>query len=125
MIGKRLPRPGGNRIRILEMTGMRRKSPTSKTEVRNPAVRAEFLDICTWWYRRGVAGFRLDAVDTLFEDPQLRDNPVLPGLNAYGDPRMTNANTTKIAATPRKTQGLFCQRPNTLPCNAATMGQKG
>ncbi len=28
-----------------------------------------------WWYKRGVVGFRLDAVDTLFEDPELRDNP--------------------------------------------------
>ena len=32
-----------------------------------------------WWYRRGVAGFRLDAVDSLFEDPNLQDDPVLPG----------------------------------------------
>jgi len=33
-----------------------------------------------------VAGFRLDAVDRLFEDPELRDNPVLAGTNAQGDP---------------------------------------
>ncbi len=44
------------------------------------------FEVTRWWYRRGVAGFRLDAVDTLFEDPQLRDNPVLPGRNKYGDP---------------------------------------
>jgi alpha-glucosidase len=53
---------------------------------RNPAVEQAMFDITRWWYQRGVAGFRLDAVDTLFEDPDLRDNPVLPGLNKYGDP---------------------------------------
>ena len=51
------------------------------------------FDVTRWWYKRGVAGFRLDAVDTLFEDPDLRDNPVLPGNNKYGDPN-TDRNTT-------------------------------
>jgi len=44
-----------------------------------------------------VAGFRLDAVDTLFEDPALRDNPVLPGLNKYGDPREEDLYNTKLS----------------------------
>jgi alpha-glucosidase len=57
---------------------------------RNPAVKSAMFDVTRWWYRRGVAGFRLDAVDTLFEDPNLHDNPVLPGRNAYGDPNMQN-----------------------------------
>ena len=47
-----------------------------------------------FWYKRGVAGFRLDAVDTLFEDPNLTDNPTLPGKNEYGDPNQENASTT-------------------------------
>ena len=38
---------------------------------RNPAVKQAMLDVTRWWYKRGVSGFRLDAVDTLFEDPQL------------------------------------------------------
>lgn len=53
---------------------------------RNPKVEAAMLDVTRWWYRRGVAGFRLDAVDTIFESPTLTDNPVLPGLNKLGDP---------------------------------------
>jgi alpha-glucosidase len=57
---------------------------------RNPAVEKVMIDTTSWWYKRGVAGFRLDAVDTLFEDPELRDNPVLPGTNAQGDPNMQN-----------------------------------
>jgi alpha-glucosidase len=53
---------------------------------RNPKVETAMLDVTRWWYRRGVAGFRLDAVDTIFESPTLTDNPVLPGLNKLGDP---------------------------------------
>src|SRR5207247_2481689 len=52
---------------------------------RNPAVETAMLDVTRWWYTRGVSGFRLDAVNTLFEDPGLRDNPTVPGRNAYGD----------------------------------------
>jgi len=63
---------------------------------RNPAVEKAMFDVTTWWYNRGVAGFRLDAVDTLFEDPELRDNPVLPGTNRYNDPNMENKYNTKL-----------------------------
>jgi alpha-glucosidase len=52
---------------------------------RNPAVEKAIFDVTRFWYKRGVAGFRLDAVDRLFEDPQLRDNPPKPGKNKYGD----------------------------------------
>ncbi len=63
---------------------------------RNPAVHDAMFDVTRWWYKRGVAGFRLDAVDTLFEDPALHDNPVLPGLNKYGDPRERNVYNLKL-----------------------------
>ena len=63
---------------------------------RNPAVEKAMFDVTRWWYQRGVAGFRLDAVDTLFEDPDLRDNPILPGTNAYGDPNMVNKYNIKL-----------------------------
>jgi alpha-glucosidase len=53
---------------------------------RNPAVKDAMFDVTRFWYKRGVSGFRLDAVDTLFEDPNLHDDPVLPGKNAFGDP---------------------------------------
>jgi alpha-glucosidase len=52
----------------------------------NPAVEKAMLDVTRFWYKRGVAGFRLDAVDRLFEDPKLRDNPPKPDTNKYGDP---------------------------------------
>ena len=52
---------------------------------RNPQVRDSMLDVTRWWYKRGVSGFRLDAVDNIFEDSLFRDNPQLPGRDAYGD----------------------------------------
>jgi alpha-glucosidase len=52
---------------------------------RNPAVKTAMLDTMAWWYKRGASGFRLDAVDTLFEDPKLADNPLLPGTTKFGD----------------------------------------
>jgi len=63
---------------------------------RNPAVKDAMFDVTRWWYDRGVAGFRLDAVDTLFEDPKLHDNPVLPGRNEYGDPNEENKYNTNL-----------------------------
>jgi alpha-glucosidase len=63
---------------------------------RNPEVAAELLEVTRWWYRRGVAGFRLDAVDMLFEDPLLRDNPPRPGHNAHGDPNLEERFTHKL-----------------------------
>jgi alpha-glucosidase len=63
---------------------------------RNPAVEKAMFDVTRWWYDRGVSGFRLDAVDTLFEDPDLKDNPILPGKNKYGDPNMEDKYNTKL-----------------------------
>jgi alpha-glucosidase len=63
---------------------------------RNPAVEKAMFDVTRWWYRRGVAGFRLDAVDTLFEDPALPDNPILPGKNKYGDPNTETKYNVKL-----------------------------
>ena len=42
---------------------------------RNPEVRAEMAGALEFWLRRGVDGFRLDAIDRLFKDPELRDDP--------------------------------------------------
>jgi alpha-glucosidase len=63
---------------------------------RNPDVETAMFDVTRWWYKRGVAGFRLDAVDTLFEDPNLHDNPVSPGKNKYGDPNQEEVYNKKL-----------------------------
>ncbi len=41
----------------------------------NPDVQNEALDICRFWLERGVDGFRLDVINFLFHDQELRDNP--------------------------------------------------
>jgi alpha-glucosidase len=63
---------------------------------RNPEVEKAMFDVTRWWYKRGVAGFRLDAVDTLFEDPTLHDNPVLPAKNKFGDPNTKEVYNKKL-----------------------------
>ncbi|MBX9721171.1 MAG: alpha-glucosidase, partial [Candidatus Obscuribacterales bacterium] len=57
---------------------------------RNQEVRKAMYDSVRFWLDRGVAGFRLDAVGVLFEDPNIPDNPLIPGgkPNDYGDPAM-------------------------------------
>ena len=65
------------------------------------------FDVTRWWYKRGVAGFRLDAVDTLFEDPNLTDNPILhPGNNDFGDPIEQHKYNTKLPEVHDVLRGL-------------------
>jgi alpha-glucosidase len=45
---------------------------------RNPEVVAAMLEVLRFWFDRGVDGFRVDAIHHLFEDAQLRDDPVDP-----------------------------------------------
>ena len=60
---------------------------------RNPEVEKAMFGTMQFWLNRGVAGYRLDAIPTLFEDPQLRDEPVLAGKNAQGDPNLEHIYT--------------------------------
>ena len=74
---------------------------------RNPAVKDAMFDVTRWWYNRGVAGFRLDAVDTLFEDPDLHDNPIVkPGRNHFGDPYEKDQYNTKLPEVHDVLRGL-------------------
>lgn len=74
---------------------------------RNSAVKDAMFDVTRWWYDRGVAGFRLDAVDTLFEDPNLTNNPIEhPGKNAFGDPFEQNKYNTKLPEVHDVLRGL-------------------
>jgi alpha-glucosidase len=73
---------------------------------RNPAVVDAMYGTTEWWYQRGVAGFRLDAVDSLFEDPDMKNNPVLPGTNAFGDPNIVDKYTQRLPEVHTALQGL-------------------
>lgn len=63
---------------------------------RNPAVETAMFDTTRFWYKRGVVGFRLDAVDSLYEHPNLTDNPVLPGTDKFGRPNMEEKYNKKL-----------------------------
>lgn len=65
-------------------------------EWRNPAVETAMFNSMKFWLDRGVAGFRLDAIPSLFEDPQLRNEPETGGLNAQGDPNVKNIYTDNL-----------------------------
>ncbi len=63
---------------------------------RNPEVEKAMFDTIRFWLDRGVAGFRFDAIPNLFEDAQFRDEPVLGGANAQGDPILNNIYTNNL-----------------------------
>ncbi len=63
---------------------------------RNPAVEKAMFDGMKFWMDRGIAGFRLDAVPTLFEDPQGRDEPETGGTNAQNDPNLNDKYTSNL-----------------------------
>jgi alpha-glucosidase len=69
---------------------------------RNPAVEKAMFDQMRFWLDRGVAGFRLDAIPTLFEDPTLADEDYRRNpdgsvrLNDFGDKEVTGDKTENL-----------------------------
>ncbi len=63
---------------------------------RNPEVQKAMFNVCRFWLDKGVAGFRLDAVPELFEDPQFRDEKEIGGTNAFGDPNLDESRTSNL-----------------------------
>jgi glycosidase len=51
---------------------------------RNPEVIGAMQDVLRFWLERGADGYRIDAIDRLLKDPQLRDDP--PAAGPYGLP---------------------------------------
>jgi alpha-glucosidase len=68
----------------------------------NPAVRKAMYDVERFWIQRGVAGFRLDAITSLFEDPSFSDEDYVLGpdgkplINAYGDKEVKTDKTDDL-----------------------------
>ena len=63
---------------------------------RNPAVEKAMFDAMRFWLDRGVAGFRLDAIATLFEDPSLKDDTLTGRLDASGFPETSHKLTSDL-----------------------------
>jgi alpha-glucosidase len=81
---------------------------------RNPEVERAMLDTLKFWLDRGVTGFRLDAITTLFEDAQLRSEPVQSGVNAQGDPivnRMYTDNLPEVHGVIRRMRTMIDRYP--------------
>jgi alpha-glucosidase len=68
----------------------------------NPKVHEAFKDIVKFWLKRGVGGFRFDAITTLFEDPnwtddeEQKDKDGKTFLNAYGDVTLSDTRTNNL-----------------------------
>ena len=68
----------------------------------NPKVHQAFKDIIDFWLKKGVGGFRFDAITTLFEDPSLADEDLVldangqPEINAYGDQKVKGDKTDNL-----------------------------
>ncbi len=89
---------------------------------RNPAVEKAMFDATRLWYKRGVAGFRLDAVDTLFEDPEpARQSRSCPARTNYGDPNMENKYNDETSRR-SMTNCASCARSRTST-NAVLIGE--
>jgi alpha-glucosidase len=71
----------------------------------NPKVHQAFKDIIAFWLKRGVGGFRFDAITTLFEDPNLIDDDIdldkdgKPSFNDYGDVALKDTRTNNLPGT--------------------------
>lgn len=67
---------------------------------RNPAVRSAMYDVMRFWMAKGVSGFRLDAITSLFEDSALKDEPYLTGpeggYDAYGERKLRHIYTDNL-----------------------------
>ncbi|MDE3186560.1 MAG: alpha-glucosidase [Acidobacteriota bacterium] len=68
----------------------------------NPKVHEAFKGIIDFWLKRGVGGFRFDAITTLYEDPNLTDEGVVkdkngePIMNAFGEPELDDSRTDNL-----------------------------
>ncbi|MEA2420717.1 MAG: alpha-glucosidase [Thermoleophilaceae bacterium] len=62
---------------------------------RNPEVAAAMQDVFRFWLGRGADGYRIDAIDRLMKDPELRDDP--PASEPFGLP--LREDEAKLALT--------------------------
>jgi len=63
---------------------------------RNPDVEKAMFDVVRFWLDKGVAGFRLDAITNLFEDPKLRNEPYTGKIDAMGDREVKDIYTNNL-----------------------------
>jgi alpha-glucosidase len=82
---------------------------------RNPAVEQAMFSAVRFWLDRGVDGFRLDAIDTLFEDTELRDETLTGHLDASGFAQANHSRTTyqpEVHSVLRRLRALIDSYPD-------------
>jgi alpha-glucosidase len=89
---------------------------------RNPKVEQAMWGNVRFWLKKGVAGFRLDAVPTLFEDQSLKDEQILPGTNKYGDPNIDGSLTENLPEVHKVMRDLR-DVTNSFPGNRVLIGE--
>ena len=99
----------------------------------NPKVEKAFDDILNFWMKKGVAGFRFDAITTLFEDPEWRDDAELKDkdgktyLNSYGDIALDDKMTNNLPAVYNVVQHVRkvedAVNPNVFPGRRVMIGE--
>ena len=67
---------------------------------RNPDVVAAMQEVVRFWVARGADGFRLDAIDRLAKDPELRDDP--PSDEPFGLPAAGPRARARPALLPQR-----------------------
>ncbi len=85
---------------------------------RNPDVVAAMQGVLRFWLDRGVDGFRIDAIDRLVKDAELRDDPPPRCPSRSRCPMSTRAWTTSTPPTARTSRRQWrpCGRLWTMPC---------
>uniref|UniRef100_A0A1L8DQP8 alpha-glucosidase n=2 Tax=Nyssomyia neivai TaxID=330878 RepID=A0A1L8DQP8_9DIPT len=71
----------------------------------NPKVVAEMTDVLKFWLDKGIDGFRVDAINHLFEDPSFADNP--PNRDIYDPMDYDHFDTIYSKDLPKSYQQVY------------------
>jgi alpha-glucosidase len=82
---------------------------------RNPEAVRALHGVLRFWLDRGVDGFRIDVVQRMLKDPELRDNPELEGLTRYGGQRhLHDENHPDVHTALREIRSLLDGYPDRM-----------
>lgn len=88
---------------------------------RNPEVAEAMADVMRFWFRRGVDGFRVDAIFAAIKDEHLRDNPpdrrphAIPGLGGdAGQDPLWSLNRPEVHDVIRQLRRVAIEFPGRL-----------
>ena len=86
----------------------------------HPQVQDALLNVAQFWLDRGVDGFRIDALNFMMHDPELRDNPAAPASGKVRtrpfdfQQRLYNQSHPDIVGFIERLRGLHDRYPGTF-----------